>query len=129
MRVLFIQRDALNGELVVALQLISHPISMAVQLEVDIEYFDLQLLGDTFGHGFLVQAILNLRDRPLRVEQAVFGEQLPCEVVFHGQFLGDALTPVVESLLFEEFDAQGRLGQGYFGGTGGEPIREEGVSL
>ena len=129
MRILFIQRDALNGELVVALQLISHPISMAVQFEVDIEYFYLQLLRDTFGHGFLVQAKLNLGDRPLRVEQAVFREQLPCQVVLDGEFLGDALTLVVEGLLFEEFDAQGRLRHGYFGRTGREPIREEGVSL
>jgi len=44
MRVLFIQRDALDSELVVALQLICHPISMAVQLEVDIKYFNLHLL-------------------------------------------------------------------------------------
>jgi hypothetical protein len=78
---------------------------MAIQLEVDIEYFYLQLLWDTFGHGFLVQAMLNLRDRPLRIKKAVFREQLPCEVVFDGQFLGDALTLVMEGLLFEESDA------------------------
>ena len=129
MRVLFIQRDALNSELVVALQLICHTISMAVQLEVDIKYFNLHLLWSSFGHGFLIQAFLILRDRPLRVEQAVFREQLPCEVVFDGQFLRDALTLVMESLLFEEFNAEGRLRHRYFRRTGREPLREQGVSL
>lgn len=104
MGVLFVQRDALDGELVVALQLVSHPISMAVQLEVHVKHFDLQLLRGPFPRG---QVILDLRDRSLRVKQAVLGEQLPREVVFNGQFLGDTLVPVLEGLLFEEFKAQG----------------------
>ena len=51
MRVLFVQRDALDGELVVALQLVSHPISMAVQLEVHVKNLNLQLLRGGLGRA------------------------------------------------------------------------------
>ena len=91
---------------------------MAVQLEVDIKYLNLQLLWDFLGNGILVDAIFNLRDRPLRIKQAVFREQLPRDVVFDGKFLRDALAPIVESLLFKKFNSQGRLIHRYFRWSG-----------
>jgi hypothetical protein len=76
--VLLVERDALDGELVVALQLVSHPISLAVQLEVHVKHLNLR-------RGSLSRAVLELRDRPLRVKEAVvLGEELSREVVFNG---------------------------------------------
>ena len=75
MRVLLIKRHAFHDELVVALQLISHSVSMTV-------YFKVYIKLDCFMIGLRGLFSVNLSHRSLRLKKSVLREQFPLKEIF-----------------------------------------------